>query len=745
VQPVSPLVSVIMAAHDAERFLAPAVASVLRQTVSDLELVVVDDGSQDGTPDVLAEFDDPRLEVVRNDERLGLAASLNLALERARSRYVARLDADDVALPRRLELQLSRLRAAPSVAIVGSAVLDLDDESRLHSVHPMPVDSAAVRWATLFSSPFYHPTVLLDRDVLDREGLRYDPAFLESEDYELWARVLSVAEGENLPEPLVLYRVHAGQATRARRGLQRGFQRRVALGEIARLAPSLPAERAELAWLLGAGEDLAPGELENAADALLELVSLFGKRYPAGARAAREKAARMLARAAPHAERLSRVEILRHALRLDPLLPLNAAARRAGRAAIARRTKPEAEAWLCALGRRDGQPRPVRVAYVSPEPTPYRAQALERLAEDPELELTVIHAAENVQWRSWRVEPRYQVVVLDGFRLPGAARLFFHEYPVSRGVFDALRRASPDVVVACGWSTFPSQAAVLWCRAKRVPYVLQVESHDWGPRRGWRRAVKGAVVPRLVRGASGVLVTGTLVRRSMLDRGADPDRIGLFAVTVDVEEYAARAGRLAGERAALRRELGAGPDDVVVLSVARLAPEKGLETLLRAAAATADARLVITVVGEGPERRRLEELARSLGLRLTLTGARPWEHVVEAYVAADVFALLSEREPWGLVVNEAAACRLPLVLSDHVGAAYDLLRDGENGVLVPAGDVRAAGDALRLLAGDRELRHAFGARSRELVRGWGLEPSIAGFRDAVRMAAGTGASVRASR
>ena len=744
-QPVSPLVSVIMAAHDAERFLAPAIASVLRQSLSDLELVVVDDGSRDRTPEVLAGFDDPRLVVLRNDERLGLATSLNLALERARSRYVARLDADDVAMPARLERQLSYLRAAPSVAIVGSAVLDLDDTGRLHRIHRMAIDPAEVRWAALFSSPFYHPTVLLDRDVLDRGGFRYEPEFLESEDYELWSRVLSVAEGANLPEQLVLYRVHAAQATRARRGMQRDFQRRVAVGAIARLAPRLPAERAELAWLLGAGEDLPPGQLESAADALLELVSLFGRHHPAGAPAARESAARTLVRAAPHADGPLRAEILRHELRLDPLLPLHAAARRARRAAVARRTKPEAAAWLRALDRRDESPRPVRVAYVSPEPTPYRAQMLERLAGDPELELTVIHAAESVQWRTWRVQPRYEAVMLDGFRLPGAARLFFHEYPVSLGTFNALRQAQPDVVVACGSSTFPSQAAVLWCRANRVPYVLQVESHDWGPRSGWRRAVKGAVVPRLVREASSVLVTGTLVRRSMLERGADPDRIGLFAVTVDVEEYAARADRLARERATLRRELGAEPDDVVVLSVARLAPEKGLETLLRAAAATADPRLVVAVVGEGPERRRLEELARSLGVHLTLTGARPWEHVVEAYVAADVFALLSDQEPWGLVVNEAAACRLPLVLSDHVGAAYDLLHDGENGVLVPAGDVQAAGDALRLLAGDRELRHAFGARSRELVRGWGLEPSIAGFRDAVRMAAGTGASVRASR
>ena len=121
-------------------------------------------------------------------------------------------------------------------------------------------------------------------------------------------------------------------------------------------------------------------------------------------------------------------------------------------------------------------------------------------------------------------------------------------------------------------------------------------------------------------------------------------------------------------------------------------------------------------------------------MRLVLAGDVEWERIVELYVAADVFALLSEREPWAVVVNEAAACGLPLVLSDRVGAAHDLLRDGENGTLVPAGDVGAAAAALRALAADPELRRAQGERSRELARDWGYGPSVEGFLDAVREA-----------
>jgi glycosyltransferase involved in cell wall biosynthesis len=347
----------------------------------------------------------------------------------------------------------------------------------------------------------------------------------------------------------------------------------------------------------------------------------------------------------------------------------------------------------------------------------------------------VVYAARTVAGRTWSVEPRHRSVELRGVSLPGASRLVHHDYPVTPGIWRELRLLAPDVVVVSGWSTFAAQAALAWCRARGVPYVLLVVSHDQGPRAGWRAAVKGAVVPRLVRGAAGVLAVGSLARDSVLARGAAPDGIRVFANTIDVASFAERADQLAGRRHELRAAFGLTSDDVAVLSVSRLAPEKRHDLLVRAVAAARDPRLALVLVGDGPERSALERLAADLGVRLTLAGDRPWEEVVEAYVAADVFALLSERETWGVVVNEAAACGLPLVLSDRVGAAADLLCDGENGVLVPAGDVEAAAAALARLAADADLRRAAGARSREIVSGWGYDPSVEAFVDAVREAA----------
>ena len=167
---------------------------------------------------------------------------------------------------------------------------------------------------------------------------------------------------------------------------------------------------------------------------------------------------------------------------------------------------------------------------------------------------------------------------------------------------------------------------------------------------------------------------------------------------------------------------------MTVVSVARLAPEKGLDVLLRASAA-AGVRAV--VVGSGPERARLETLAPDA----IFTGELREDGVAEAYVSADIFALLSAHEPWGVVVNEAAATGLPLVLSDRVGAAADLLRvRSRTACSCRTATSRPTAEALRRLAGDPELRRSYGERSRELAWSWGYEPSVENFVAACREA-----------
>lgn len=365
----------------------------------------------------------------------------------------------------------------------------------------------------------------------------------------------------------------------------------------------------------------------------------------------------------------------------------------------------------------------IRVAIISPEPTPYRAPLFDRLAARPELDLTVLYAAKTVAARSWSVPLSHDAIFIGGRPLP-LSRVLHHEYLVSTRVTKLLNRGRYDCVVIAGWSVFASQVAILWARAHRIPYVLMFESHLLEPRPRLIRTLKNTVIPRVIRPAAGCLVTGTLAREAAISFGADARRVRTFANTIDVDATATRIAEARSNRSEIRRRCGVQSSDVLVLSVGRLAPEKGMKTVAAAAQA---AGMHALIVGDGPERACIERAGA------TIAGFLEGPDLDAAYAAADVFMLASHREPWGVVVNEAAAAALPLVLSTQVGAAPDLLRVGENGFLVRPGDLAGAVEALRSLEEPR-VRRQFGARSREIASAWGYEPSVQAFIEAVEEA-----------
>jgi glycosyltransferase involved in cell wall biosynthesis len=720
----TPLVSALVATRDAAPTLRTALTSLLRQRFAgELELIVVDDGSTDETVGVLEGIEDERLVVLRNETSLGLAASLNLGLEQARGRYVARLDADDVALPGRLARQLEAIAMLPGLAVLGTGILELEESGHVGRLHQLPGGRLAVRWHALFRTPFFHPSVLLDRDLLDEHGLRYDETVGAAQDFELWTRVLAIADGANLPEPLVLRRLHAGQVSRLHNDAQRERLATVAAPGLAALAPELAPDVRELAWRVGAGVEVPSGESEGAVDAFGHVLQAFERLHGVDADV-RSLAARSLARFGAAGKR--------QAASLHPTFAADVVADRLRRGRLARQATPAAGAWLRAIDR--DPEAPLRVVVVQPEPTPYRSPLFDRIAAREEIDLTVIYAAETVIDRSWSVEHEHSSLFLKGVRIPGARPLIRHDYPVTPGIASALKRLRPDVVVVTGWSMFASQAAIAWARRNGVPYLLLVSSHDAGPKPGWRRAVKSTVVPRVVRPAAGALVLGSLAASSLVAHGLAPEKIWRFANTIDVVDWGRHVDALAPLRDEIRGSLGAGRDSVIVLSVGRLSPEKGLDTLIDALATIGDPRVRLVVAGTGDERQALEKRAVAAGLTTTFLGAVPWEQLREVYVASDVFALLSRHEPWGVVVNEAAATGLPLVLSDRVGAAHDLVREGENGFVVPADDPLAAAAALRPLVVDAKLRRAVGDTARVLIADWGYEPSVESFVAAVRAA-----------
>jgi Glycosyl transferase family 2 len=217
---MTPSVSVVMSVYNGERFLGEAVESVLTQTLSDLELIVVDDGSDDSGPQILAEYAsrDPRVAVHRQANQ-GRAIALNRGIDLARAPFVARLDADDVAMPTRLEYQHQFLSEHAAVAIVGGAVAFVDESSRPFAEVQYPLEDAEIRRAFAHTTPLAHPAVMIAREALHSAG-GFRPVLQEAEDVDLWLRIAERHELANLPDVVVHYRLHPAQATMRRLELQ---------------------------------------------------------------------------------------------------------------------------------------------------------------------------------------------------------------------------------------------------------------------------------------------------------------------------------------------------------------------------------------------------------------------------------------------------------------------------------------------------------------------------------------------
>lgn len=240
----TPQVTILMPALNAERFLPETLASIRAQTCGDFELLAIDDGSTDRTPDLLAACRDPRLRVLRNETRLKLSGALNRGLDEARGEFVARMDADDLMRPDRLACQLAYMERHPEIGCCGGWVRAFGEGPR--NILKFPAGAENLKAFALFYSPFAHPTVLFRREWFAREGLRYDGSFYPTEDYELWARALERFPCDNLPRVLVDYRVHGQSMTGGEWTDMDAQTVRVQRGILAKLGIEPTAEEARL-------------------------------------------------------------------------------------------------------------------------------------------------------------------------------------------------------------------------------------------------------------------------------------------------------------------------------------------------------------------------------------------------------------------------------------------------------------------------------------------------------------------
>jgi glycosyltransferase involved in cell wall biosynthesis len=292
-------------------------------------------------------------------------------------------------------------------------------------------------------------------------------------------------------------------------------------------------------------------------------------------------------------------------------------------------------------------------------------------------------------------------------------------YEINPEIVGLLRRGRYDALVIGGYAVFTEQAAIAFARLTRTPYLIHSESHHGKSRSVAKRVAKRALLPPVIGGAAAGLAVGSRAAEYLATYGLPRERIRIFPNTIDVPAYA-EAARVARAHAGEIRERLALPERFA-LFVGRLVEAKGVRELL-AARRTGDAVPPLVVAGDGPLRGEVEA---SPGV--TMLGFRQPSELIEIYALAERTVVPSLTEPWGVVVNEALACGSAVVASDAVGAAYDLVRPGREGLIVRAGDVGALAEALR--APVPKLEPPAGPVGR-----WDYDFAVAQFHEAIEIA-----------
>ncbi len=215
-----PVVSVLMSVYNGQKFLDEAVQSVLNQSFTDFEFLIVDDGSTDTTINILEKYSDPRIKIIKNETNLGLIASLNKLIKASNGKYLARLDSDDIAHPERFKLQVEAMECDKNLVLLGSNCRFINEDShviyggRTHFSEEFDYPDKFVRWLLFFpENPFVHSSVMIRRETLVNSGLLYSPDARHVEDFDLWTKLCFFGKMKILRQPLVDFRLVSNSIT----------------------------------------------------------------------------------------------------------------------------------------------------------------------------------------------------------------------------------------------------------------------------------------------------------------------------------------------------------------------------------------------------------------------------------------------------------------------------------------------------------------------------------------------------
>lgn len=347
--------------------------------------------------------------------------------------------------------------------------------------------------------------------------------------------------------------------------------------------------------------------------------------------------------------------------------------------------------------------------------SPYRIPLFNCLAQERRLDLHVIFLSENDpglrQWKVYREEIRFSHEVLPSLR----RRIGGFNLLLNGKVIHALRQASPQVILCGGYNYIASWQSLMWAHAQNLPFLLWSESNQYDIRGG--HPLVEMLKMEFLRYCTGFVVPGRAAHEYLLAHKIRTDRIFVAPNAVDNDLFSSLAQEARQNSVAKRRELDL--PDRYILFVGRMVREKGVFELLRAYASLGETlrrQMGLVFVGDGPCRLELQKEASDISSgTIKFSGFAQREHLAAYYALAEMFVLPTYTDTWGLVVNEAMACGLPVIVSRVAGCASDLIQEGCNGLLVEPKDVTSLRSAISSLALRADLCENMGAQGRRRI------------------------------
>jgi len=407
--------------------------------------------------------------------------------------------------------------------------------------------------------------------------------------------------------------------------------------------------------------------------------------------------------------------------------------------------------------------RKYRVLLIASHPIQYAAPLYRLMAKHPQLDILVaycsLQGAEKGVDPGFGVEVAWDVPLLEGYPWvhvpnrsprPGIDRFFGLINP---GLWKLVRQGRFDCLIVYGYAYLSFWLAILSAKSARIPLILATDATCLAPRdgRGWKIPLKRILLPRIFGLADIVCAPSSATIEFLRSLGIPEDCIVLCHYTVDNDYFAQATAKV--NRIEVRQRWNIPDDAVVILFCGKLVPWKRPQDVLRAFAAINQQPQVISnpvyliYAGEGILRQSLEIEAKSLGVtdRVRFLGFVNQSRLPEVYAASDLLVLPSEYEAWGLVVNEAMVCGLPVIVSDRVGAERDLVRPGETGEIYPVGNVAALSSILRRLLADPTQLKRMGEAARRRMETWSYRECIAGYVEAIEKAVHRGGGGRETK